>query len=153
MLILTAIVFFWRLRLAEAGSGDFCFSLALTMGITLVVIPMFAPYNQLLLLPAFILFGRHVYQIWRDSRLTQILLVLAGLCLFWPWIASVLLVLASLFLPAETVQQAWALPLYTSLAIPVTTLALLLVGRKVLRADDDAATIAVSRLQANTASE
>ncbi len=153
ILVVIAVVFFWRLRHAAAGSRDFCFSLALAMSVTLVVIPMFAPYNQLLLLPAVMLIVRRGWALWRGSTLTQILLVLAGLCLFWPWIASVILVTASIFLPAETVQRAWALPLYTSLAIPVTTLALLLVGRKVLRANGDATTIAGGRLQPDAASE
>ncbi|HEV7218112.1 MAG TPA: hypothetical protein VGN39_04500, partial [Terriglobales bacterium] len=44
---------------------------------------------------------------------------------FWPWIAALGLTVASFIMPAARVQQAWALPFYTSIAIPLAVLALL----------------------------
>jgi hypothetical protein len=43
-------------------------------------------------------------------------------------------VLARLFLAQDVVQKAWALPIYTSLAIPITVLALVWVSRTFLAA-------------------
>jgi hypothetical protein len=57
----------------------------------------------------------------------------AGLAVLWPWIAAASLAVALLFLPATPVRSAWALPLYTSLAIPIMILATLLAGRNVVR--------------------
>ena len=37
--------------------------------------------------------------------------------------------LSSFFLPASSVQRAWAMPLYTSLGIPLVVLGLLWLGR------------------------
>jgi hypothetical protein len=135
ILVAVVVVFFWRSRQAAAGSGDFCFSLALSLAATLVVIPMFAPYNQLLLVPVVMWIVRGAPRLWKGTLLTRVLLGLAALCVLWPWIACLLLLLASAFLPAVTVQKAWALPLFTSLTIPIAILALVLVGRNFLRLD------------------
>jgi hypothetical protein len=40
----------------------------------------------------------------------------------WPWLAAVGLTLANLALPAASVQHGWAIPLYTSLGIPLVIL-------------------------------
>ena len=53
---------------------------------------------------------------------------MCGLMLVWPWLAAFGLCVASLFLPAESVQKAWALPLYTNVAIPVAVLGWLVCG-------------------------
>jgi hypothetical protein len=58
----------------------------------------------------------------------RLILMICGLLFFWPWLASAALTIASLFLPAESVQTAWAVPLWTILAIPPTVVVLLVCG-------------------------
>lgn len=92
---------------------------------TVVVIPMVAPYNQLLLLPAVILVVKHGKRLWNENRLTRSASALAMAVVGWPWVAALALVIVSAFLPRQTVQQAWAVPLFTSLGIPIVVLGML----------------------------
>lgn len=66
----------------------------------------------------------------------RFLVAITAIAVSWPWLAALLLVIALTFLPAAMVQRAWAVPLYTSLAIPITTLALVVAGRRVLCSKD-----------------
>jgi hypothetical protein len=49
---------------------------------------------------------------------------------FWPWLASCGLLLASLILRADLVQRAWTAPLRNSLLLPVVVLGLLVLCAK-----------------------
>jgi hypothetical protein len=112
----------WRLRRAPAGSPDFNLALAVVLAATLVVVPMLAPYNQLILVPAVFLIARSWPSLWQKSRQSRAACCAAAVFVFWPWVASLALVVASLFLPPSTVQRAWTVPLWT---IPATSIALL----------------------------
>jgi len=114
----------WRVRRAAHDSVGFSTMFSLVLVVTLVIVPSFAPYNQVLLLPAVFLIATSWKELWGRNRLTRLACGLAVLIVFWPWLASCGLVAASLFLPANSVQRAWTLPLYTSLGIPLVVLAL-----------------------------
>jgi Glycosyltransferase family 87 len=114
----------WYIRHASHDSVAFCTMLALVLAVTLVIVPSFAPYNQVLLLPAAFRIAASWKGLWGRDRLTRMACGLALLVVFWPWLASCGLMLASLFLPASSVQEAWAVPLYTSLGIPLVVLGL-----------------------------
>jgi hypothetical protein len=117
----------WQLRFASHDSVAFSTMLALILAVTLVIVPSFAPYNQILLLPAVFLIAVSWEELWSRNRLTRMACGLAVLIVFWPWLASSGLMLASLFLAASSIQKAWAVPLYTSLGIPLVVLGLLTV--------------------------
>lgn len=123
-----AAVVCWRSRRAPAETAAFALVTSLVLAATVVVIPTFAPYNQLLLLPAIFLFVRHARTLWTRSHLSRMACGLAVLLIGWPWLSAVALTLASAVLPATTVQKAWAVPLYTSLAIPPVVLGLMALG-------------------------
>ena len=114
----------WRVRRAAHDSVGFSTMFSLVLVVTLVIVPSFAPYNQVLLLPAVFLIATSWKELWGRNRLTRLACGLAVLIVFWPWLASCGLMAASLFLPANSVQRAWTLPLYTSLGIPLVVLAL-----------------------------
>ena len=107
------------------------------MATTLMVIPMFAPYNQVLLLPVAMLITSKIDDLWSGSALTRFLTAAAALSVLWPWVGAGSLVIALLFLPGAVVQRAWAVPLFTTLAIPVTLFALLLVAGSPLKLTED----------------
>jgi hypothetical protein len=115
----------WRLRHAAAGSAAFNLATALVLAVTVVVVPMTAPYNQILLLPAIFLVVRSWKALWQKTILSRVLCSVAALIVFWPGLASLALLLASLVLPATSVQQAWAVPLWMSLFVPLAILPLL----------------------------
>ena len=129
ILVLVSIFLLWRIRQAAETTLDFQWSLSLVLATTLLVIPMFAPYNQVLLLPVAMLAVRQVRRLWDGHRMNRVLLVIAAASLLWPWLAAAGLCVALFFLPGSTVQEAWAFPLLTNFAIPVTLLALVLGAR------------------------
>jgi hypothetical protein len=115
----------WRVRREPAGSPLFTLTFSLVLAVTVVIVPMVAPYNQLLLLPGIFLVVRNWRNLWTGSRLTRLACMIAGVTILWPWLASLGLTLASFGLAAETVERAWAVPLWTSLYIPIGILLLL----------------------------
>jgi len=129
VLVATALVLLWRSRHAGEDTGDFHWSLCLVLATTLLVIPMFAPYNQLLLVPVVMLGVRESHRLWAATRLPRFLLGAAAVSLLWPWLAAAGLVIALFFLPGPTVQRAWVLPLLTNFAIPIALFAIVLAVR------------------------
>ncbi len=115
----------WRVRRAPAGSPGFALALAVALAVTLIVIPTFAPYNQVLLLPGLLLLLSARARLWAAGPLARTTWIFTFGLVAWPWAAAVALTLASLVLPPAAVQAGWTLPLYTSLVIPIGTLAAL----------------------------
>lgn len=133
------LVFAWRNRRAGEETPAFEWLLCFTLATTLVVIPMFAPYNQLLLLPGVMMVLRVRRELWRTSRFSKFFCCLTAGSIGFPFLTAACLVIALVFLPGTTVQKAWGLPFYPSFAIPITTYGLLLVSRNVLLDPDGAA--------------
>jgi hypothetical protein len=117
----------WRLRHRAHDSAAFAWMLALVLAVTVVIVPTFAPYNQVLLLPAVFLLAAAGKDLWTRSRLVRAGFALGVLVVSWPWLASCGLMLARLVLPSDLILRAWAAPLYTSLAIPLVVSGLLTV--------------------------
>jgi hypothetical protein len=114
----------WRLRRAPADGDRFVPVTALVLTVTIVVIPTFAPYNQVLLLPAIFLLVRHWSALWSKNMALRLVAGVAVLAVAWPWLVALSLAVASLTLPPASVQRAWFVPFYTSNTIPVAVLAL-----------------------------
>jgi len=115
----------WRLRRSPSDSTAFVWMLVLTLAVTVMVVPKAAPYNQVLLLPGILLVVQQGQVLWAENRLTRIIVLISSFLILWPWLAAVSLTAASLFLPAQSVQKAWAVPVYTSFAIPIAVVVLL----------------------------
>ncbi len=120
----------WQVRRAAHDSVAFSAMLALVLATTVVIVPSFAPYNQVLLLPAVFLIATSWRDLWSRNWLTRVACAVGALVVFWPWLASCGLLLASLILPAESVQRAWSAPLRNSLLLPVVVLGLLVLCAK-----------------------
>ena len=127
----------WRYRNAEQESTAFQWSVCFTFATTLLVIPMFAPYNQLLLVPGLMMAIRAKGQLWERSRVSQFFCAFTAISILWPFLAGFCLVVALAFLPGTTVQKAWGLPFYPTFAIPIAIYAILLVARKVFVRERD----------------
>lgn len=126
------LIFVWRLRQTGEGTDDFQWSLCVTLATTLLVIPMFAPYNQLLLLPGLMLIVRSGRDLLQKNRLLRFFVGMTAVAMFWPFFAAAALVIALLFLPGAIVQRAWGVPFYSTFAIPITIYGVLWAGRKKL---------------------
>ena len=109
----------WRLRRKPASSAEFGSAVALVLALTVVIIPMSALYNQVLLAPAILALlmsessGDRILPSVRRARAIGYLLVV------WPWIATMGLSLAYLWLTPELRQRVWPMPLYSSYMMPV----------------------------------
>jgi hypothetical protein len=125
LILITLAVVCWRTRHASADTAAFGFVSALVLAATVVTIPMTALYNQVLLLPAVLLIVRHGRYLWAKHPLTRAICAILGCLLVWPWAIALGLTVASFFVSAQRVQNAWATPLWTSLATPVVVLVLL----------------------------
>ena len=118
----------WRFRRASVQSPTFSTMLALVLAVTVVIVPKASPYNQVLLLPGCLLVARKWRILVQRSRLIHGTLVASVVILAWPWLAATGLTVFSLFMPAQWVQQGWAVPVWTSLAIPLCVVLLLVCG-------------------------
>jgi hypothetical protein len=125
LILLALAAVCWRLRREPADSPSFNLATAMVLAVTVVVVPMTAPYNQILLLPAVFLIVRSRKALWQKTILSRASCGIAALIVFWPGLASLVLLLASLVFPATSVQQAWAVPLWVSLFVPLPILPLL----------------------------
>lgn len=135
LMVVGTLVVCWRARKAGAQSQIFVVTTALVLLVTVLVVPMIAPYNQVLLLPAILLVLRSWNDFARDRGIGRIVLILAAVVVLWQWAAAIVLTVTSLMLPATAVQKAWAIPLWTSIAVPLVILPLMVVRvRQVMRA-------------------
>jgi len=125
ILIAGAAAVGWRLRKEPAGSRMFSLLIALVLTVTVIIIPMFAPYNYILVLPSLLLLGENWSRLWMRDVYARAGCVLTAAAVAWPWVAAMGLIIASIILSPETVQQYWWLPLYTSAKIPLPIVCLI----------------------------
>ena len=117
----------WKNRGYEAGTPAFARTVILVLSVTVILIPTYALYNQILLLPALLLLAQGSARFWNGGPTRRGLLLLVGVFLVWPWVTSLVLAGLSFLLPAETVEAAW-LPFWTALLLPVGVAALVLMA-------------------------
>jgi len=115
----------WRFRRVTHDSAAFSTILALILAVTLAIVPTFAPYNQILLLPGVFMIANSWKSLWNRNRPTRAACVVGLLVFFWPWLAACGLTVVWLFRSAGALERAWTVPLYTSVAMPLVVLGLL----------------------------
>jgi hypothetical protein len=125
LIVVAVAAICWRSREEEAGSPMFTVVIALVLAVTVIIIPMFAPYNYILSLPSLLLMAQNWSLLWRRDAISRAGCLLAAAAIAWPWLTAIGLTVASLVLSPEAVQQAWWLPLYTSAKIPTPMVCLI----------------------------
>jgi hypothetical protein len=116
----------WRERRQEANSGSFAFLLSMVLAVTILLVPTSAQYNQVFLIPALLLLVKERRTIWRRGIVNRVLFAVTMGLVLWPWLASTALAGLSFVLPQETLERAWAAPIWTTVQIPVAVTALML---------------------------
>lgn len=125
LLLGLVILLGWKWRHEPAGSSRFGLMLSLSVAMTVLIIPVWSPYNQILLFPGVFFLLRNWRVITRFGTLPRLLyLIVAGLVI-WPWIATLYLSALWFTRPPAVVQGSVALPVATSLLIPFGLMALL----------------------------
>jgi hypothetical protein len=137
IVLLVVIVFAlcWRYRTFSQTRPEFQRISALVLTTTVVIIPMVSPYNQVLLIPSILLAAHRWSMLSNHSLLTRALSISACVLIAWPWLATSGLMLLSAIQPPEQVQQRWAVPLFSSLFIPIAVFALQLVSIAMQKSD------------------
>ncbi|MBV8477185.1 MAG: DUF2029 domain-containing protein [Acidobacteria bacterium] len=127
VVIVAVGVWCWRWRRVRADSEIFGWTLSIVLTAILSVIPTFAPYNQLLLIPALVLIFQRGLRRTKAKPLARLTLSFVVLAIGLPWLATLGLDGALLVLPQAVVERAWSVPLWTSWFIPFSVLAALVV--------------------------
>lgn len=112
-----------RVRREPAASPAFFTVFSLVLVVTVVIVPMVAPYNQLVFLPAVFLVLKQWRNLWERTLWHRLALVLTAAALLWPSLSASVLALASFLLPAPIIQKTWPIPLFTNLFLPLTLVA------------------------------
>jgi hypothetical protein len=117
--VLASAICVWRRRGEPATRVGFGRAFSLILALTVVIVPMFAPYNQVLLAPAIL------GLLWSESsgesvspaiRLGR---AVGGVLLVWPWIATVVLSLGYVWLTPALRQYVWPMPFYSNFVVPI----------------------------------
>lgn len=116
----------WKNRRFAQGTPAFAVTVSLMLAVTVIVIPSYALYNQVMLLPAVLMLVRDGQQLWNQNRMNRILLFLASFLLLWQWFTSIAIAGLSFVLPIQTVKGAWAVPFWTVLPLSIVVAALVL---------------------------
>jgi hypothetical protein len=116
----------WRNRRVVEDTPAFAAMAALTLAVTIIVIPSYALYNEIMLLPALLIVVRDWKLVWNRNGMSRALLSLVTIFLLWSWLAAFVLAGLSFVLPLGKVEAAWAVPLWTVLPLSVIVAALVL---------------------------
>jgi len=122
----TSALVCWKNRRQGARTPAFAATACLVLGVTLLLVPSYALYNQVLLLPAILLVARERQMLWQRSRISRVLLTAAAILLLWQWLSAVILATLSFVLVPGVVEKAWAVPAWATPALPLAVTALML---------------------------
>ncbi len=117
--VLACAICLWRLRRKSASSANFGQAVGFVLALTVVIVPMYAPYNQVLLVPAILALlqsdvsGGSVLPATRRAR------AVGYFVLVWAWIATIALAFSYPWLTPQMRQRLWPMPLYSSFMVPV----------------------------------
>jgi hypothetical protein len=117
----------WSQRREPASSAAFGRCFALVLALTVIIAPMSALYNQVLLAPAILALVR--ISISGDPALPAALArFVGGILLAWPWIVTTGLSLGFLWLTPALRERVWPMPFYFWFIPPVFVFALALLN-------------------------
>ena len=116
----------WSLRTVAAGAREFGQATALVMALTVLVVPMYAPYNQVLLVPAILALLRESRLLDSHSRGFRFGYLAGAFALAWQWMASLTLCAIYLLASRALALEGWKWPFFSTFALPVLIFALIL---------------------------
>jgi hypothetical protein len=117
--VLACALCLWKLRGESASTMAFGRGIGLVLALTVVIAPMTAPYNQVLLAPAILTLLRSESSGERALPAVRWARIVGYFLLAWPWIATLGLTLAYVWVTPGLRDRVWPIPLYTSLMVPL----------------------------------
>jgi len=116
----------WSQRREPASNAAFGRCFALVLALTVIIVPMSSPYNQVLLAPAILALVRSSISGEPVLPAVRLARFVGGVLLAWPWIATTGLSLAFVWLTPTLRERVWPIPFYASFMLPVFILGLAL---------------------------
>jgi Glycosyltransferase family 87 len=124
--VLASAFLLWKLRSVAANATEFGRATGLVMALTVLVVPMYAPYNQVLLVPAVLALVRDRTLLISRSRALRFCYVAGAFALIWQWVASLGLSAVYLVASPAWALDGWKWPFFATFALPVLVFALIL---------------------------
>jgi len=121
-----AVLVCWTNRRQTAEARIFAATTCLVLAVTLLLVPSYALYNQVLLVPTILLVARERYPLWQRSAVIRALLGIGVTLLLWHWMAGLVLAVLSFVARPEWVQRGWAVPAWATPTLPLAAAALVL---------------------------
>lgn len=115
----------WKLRLKPSATSGFGSATALVLALTVLVVPMYAPYNQVLLLPGILLLVRDHRAFASRSPVRRFAYWMGVLIVSWQWVASLGLTVIYFTLSRTLALRGWQWPFFATFALPVWVFALI----------------------------
>jgi hypothetical protein len=115
----------WKLRRERADATGFSVATAVVLALTVLVIPMYSPYNQVLLLPVILLLVRERAAFVSRSRIRRWAYAVGVLLVGWQWAASLGLTVVYLLISRARALAGWQWPFFATFALPVWVFALI----------------------------
>ncbi len=109
----------WRVRAESAATGAFGRAFALVLALTVLIVPMFAPYNQVLLAPAILVLLRSVVSGESVLQVVRVARMIGSIVVVWPWIATLGLTAAYPWITPGLRERVWPMPFYSNFLVPV----------------------------------
>jgi hypothetical protein len=122
--VLACVPLLWKLRKEQASASGFGNAMSLSLAAIVLVVPMYAPYNQLLLLPAILLLVRQREAFLSGSPGRRLGYFLGVFVVGWQWVASLVLTVIYFLLSRERAFNGWTWPFFATFAVPVWIFAL-----------------------------
>jgi hypothetical protein len=132
--VLACALCLWHMRREPPSSEAFGRAFSLVLALTVVIVPMFAPYNQVLLVPAILTLLRSENS--AENKLPALRLAgfVTAILLVWPWIATAGLSLSYVWLTPDWRHRLWPMPVYSNFVVPVLIFGLALLNEWTTRA-------------------
>jgi len=121
------LVVSWKNRAAALDSFDFWLTLSVLLSVTVItILPGQAVYDHLILVPVVLLIIRHRDLLGLSRAAPRMVISVATLVLFWPWIAALAVIVVRQLAPALCDSSlVLSLPLRAAGSLPFALLALL----------------------------
>jgi hypothetical protein len=122
--VLASVFLIWKLRRETAEKENLGRATALVMALTVLVVPMYAPYNQVLLLPAILVLVRDRAFLASRSSAVRFGYLAGTFALAWQWIASLSLSGIYFFVSRAWALSSWKWPFFATFTFPLFVFAL-----------------------------
>ena len=117
--VIACAICVWPIRKESAGSPLFGQAFGLLLALTVLIVPMSSPYNQVLLIPGILALLRNETSGSPILPAVRLARAVGGALLVWPWVATLGLSLAYVWLSPALRHRVWIVPFYSNLLVPV----------------------------------